>query len=117
MNNKKFWLRVVYIIILVGLTLCYIFGDVIQSWKSWFSGLAYAVALSEIAFTFDKRRKKSMSNRIFWRRLFYGFVIVVLTFGYITSNAIQSWGNLTSGLAFGLALSGLFGTADSWRLK
>lgn len=58
MNNKKFWLRVVYIIILVGLTGCYIFSDVIESWGNW-----------------------------------------------------------TSGLAFGLALSGLFGTADSWRLK
>ena len=117
MNNKKFWFRVAYIIILVSLTLCYIFGDAIQSWKSWFSGLAYAVAVSEIMFTFDKRRKKSLSNKIFGRRLFYGFIIVTLTFCYISGNVIQSWWNWSSGLAYGLALSGLLGTVDSWRLK
>ena len=116
MNNKKFWLRVVYIIILAGLTLCYIFGDVIQSWQSWFSGLAYAVAVSEIAFTFDKRRKKSMSNKIFWRRLFYGFILVTLTLCYVFDKAFI-WSSWTSGLAYGLALSGLFGTFDSWRYK
>lgn len=57
MSNSKFYFRVGYIIILVGLTSCYIFGDVIQSWRSWTSGLAYGLAVSGLLNTFDKRRK------------------------------------------------------------
>ena len=117
MNNKTFWFRVSYIIILVILTLCYIFGDVIQSWNDWFSGLAYALAATEIMLTFDKRRrKKSVSNKIFWRRVFYGIILVTLTVCYITGSSFifKSW---FSGLAYGCALWGLLGTFDGWRLK
>lgn len=54
-----FWLRVAYIIILVALTCCYIFGDVIQSWRNWISGLAYGIALSGLLQTFkDKPQRK-----------------------------------------------------------
>ena len=58
MNNTTFWLRIAYIIIIVGLTLCYIFGDVIQSWRNWFSGFAYGLAVSGLMFSFDKRRRR-----------------------------------------------------------
>lgn len=58
MNNKIFWLRLTYLFILVTLTLCYIFGDVIQSWRSWISGLAYGLAISGLMSTFDRQRPR-----------------------------------------------------------
>lgn len=117
MNNKTFWFRVSCAVILVVFTLCYIFGDVIQSWNSWFSGLAYAVAVFEIIFTFDKRRRKKFTgNKIFWRRVFYGVILVTLTVCYITGNSFI-WGSWSSGLVYGATLWGLLGTFDGWRLK
>lgn len=56
-----FWIRVGYTIILVALTCCYIFGDVIQSWRNWVSGLAYGIALSGLLQTF---KYKSQRRRV-----------------------------------------------------
>lgn len=57
MDNKVFWFRVAYIIILVGLTLCLIFGREIV-WHDWIVGLAYGMAVSGLLGTFGKRRRK-----------------------------------------------------------
>ena len=57
MNNKIFWFRVTYIIILVVLTLCYIFIDREIFWSDWISGVAYGMAISGLIGTFDKKRR------------------------------------------------------------
>lgn len=57
MDNTRFYLRVAYIIILITMTICYISGDVVKNWWSWFSGFAYSLALTGLLNTFDRRRK------------------------------------------------------------
>ena len=118
MYNKTFALRLTYIIVLVGLTLCYIFGGVIEFWRNWTSGLAYGLAVSGIMFTFDKRRKRKVTNNsIFWRRIFYLFIIIVLTICYITGDVIKSWGDWFSGLAYAFAVNGLIETFNRTQNK
>ena len=56
-----FWVRVAYIIILVALTLCYIFGREMV-WRDWISGLAYGLAVSGLLQTFkDKPQRRRVS--------------------------------------------------------
>ena len=112
MNNGILWLRVAYVIILVTLTVCYIFGDVIQVWDDWISGLAYGLALSGLMETHSKRHR--INSSVFWRRRFYLFILVTLSLCYIFAASL-SWWDWISGLAYGFALNGLMVTLEPRR--
>ena len=115
MDNSRIYFRVAYVVVLVGLTVCYIFGNVIQDWWSWFIGLAYGVSFNELVMSFKRQPKKVVSNKVFWQRLLDIVILVMLTACCIFGDAIQVWRNTFSGLAYGLAISGFLWTFEGWK--
>lgn len=109
MNNQVFYFRLSYIIILVTLTLCYIFGDVIHSWWDWFSGLVYGLIISDLLKMIKKlRRKKNRGmNKFSLDEVINIVAFVLLTFCYVAGDVVQYHLNWTSGFAYALALKGL----------
>lgn len=103
--NKVFWLRVTCIVVLIILTPCYIFGDVIQVLNHWISGLAYGLAVANLIAIHIRRRRNKLSD-FSGRQIFYAFVLVTLTLCYILGKPL-TWSDWISGLVYGLALTGL----------
>ena len=114
MNKSILALRVVYMIIIVTLTVCYLFGDIIQVWNNWISGLIYGLALSGLIETHSNRRR--MNSSVLWRRRFCLFILVALTLYYIFAASL-TWRDWFSGLAYGFALNGLMATLEPRRGK
>lgn len=100
-----FGLRLLCIIILVASTLCYIFGDVIQVFNNWISGLAYGLALSNLIAIYLRRRRNKQTG-FSGHQIFYAFIIVTLTLCYIFGKPL-TWWDWILGLAYGLALNSL----------
>ena len=107
MNNRIFYFRVAYLIIIVALTLCYIFGDTFSWWDCAY-GLVYGFVIADLLKAIKRLRHKreTFSRYDIINAVFFVF----FTLCYVFGGVVHSYLNWISGLAYGLALKGLLST-------
>lgn len=111
MNNGRFYIRVVCLVIMVGLTLYYITGGQVQRWWDIFTGFVYGMIIFDMMMTARRlKRANNLREKLtVSEKLNLGF-FVVMTLCYATGDIVQSHMNWTSGLAYGLSFKGLCST-------
>ena len=107
MNNRIFYFRVAYLIIIVALTLCYIFGDTFSWWDCAY-GLVYGFVIADLLKAIKRLRHKreTFSRYDIINAVFFVF----FTLCYVFGGVVHSYLNWISGLAYGWALKGLLST-------